>query len=258
MSRQGGYTYFIVLMMLALTGFGLAAVSTYYSHASQREREQDLLFAGEQFRSAIKSYNKANPKVGDGYPKSLQELLRDPNAPNVRRHLRRLYVDPVLGSTDWGVVRLKSGGIVGVYSKSALPPIIRNGFEPGAEDFADATRISDWRFLAAAMPTQALEPPPDGSPVAAAKPPPPPPPAEDVATAAPPWNEPSPCEALRIADQEDCSTIAARYGRDQEIRCLDAAARRQQACSRNGPGNVPPLPNPVAALPNPEATPGNR
>ena len=66
----------------------------------------------------------------------------------VRRHLRRLYPDPVTNSLDWGLVRDFDGGSTGVYSRSERQPMKTSGFAPPWTDFAGATRYSGWQFVA--------------------------------------------------------------------------------------------------------------
>src|SRR5471032_2690769 len=52
------------------------------------------------------------------YPTSLDDLLLDGRAGGpARRYLRKIYADPIMGSRDWGMVRV-GGVIVGIYSKS--------------------------------------------------------------------------------------------------------------------------------------------
>ena len=80
-----------------LRGDGRARASRRYgefaSHATQREKEAELLFRGEQYREAIASYYKKEQR----YPQSLEELLEDKRYPMPVRHLRRLYRDPSPG-----------------------------------------------------------------------------------------------------------------------------------------------------------------
>jgi type II secretory pathway pseudopilin PulG len=49
--RQAGFTYVAVLILLAVLSAGLASVGTMWHTQAQREREEELLFIGEQFRT---------------------------------------------------------------------------------------------------------------------------------------------------------------------------------------------------------------
>ena len=95
-SAQSGFTYLFVLMLIALIGMGLVAAGTLWSTESQRDREADLLFIGDQYRQAIRSYYELEP-AQPRLPQSIDELLEDNRRPNVVRHLRRAYRDPFTG-----------------------------------------------------------------------------------------------------------------------------------------------------------------
>src|SRR5712671_7176926 len=82
---QRGFTYLGVLLIVAVMGFGLAAFGELYSHASQREKERELLFIGDQFRNAIESYYNKSPGA-KLYPKKVEELLEDKRFPMPQHH----------------------------------------------------------------------------------------------------------------------------------------------------------------------------
>jgi type II secretory pathway pseudopilin PulG len=97
-STQKGFTLLGVLLMVAATGAGLAAIGELASHALQREKEAELLFVGDQYREAIASYYRAQKT----YPGKLDDLLEDKRAPMPRRHIRKLYRDPMTGQRRHG------------------------------------------------------------------------------------------------------------------------------------------------------------
>ena len=140
-----GFTYLGILIVIALLGVALAAVGTLWSTTLQREREADLLFVGEAYRSAIESYYRHGPGVAQ-LPQELEDLLRDPRLPVVQRYLRRLYADPMTGRMDWEIVRDPGGGIIGVHSSSQGVPIKRANFPPKEADFADVDCYCQWVF----------------------------------------------------------------------------------------------------------------
>lgn len=143
--NAGGFSYLVLLFLVAIMGVSLAASGVVWSVAQQREREKELLFIGTQFREAIAAYYDGSPGM-KRYPVQLTDLLRDPRSPAMKRYLRRLYLDPMTGKADWGVVRTIDGGILGVHSMSIDKPI-RTYFEDEAEkDFSGKTRYSDWVF----------------------------------------------------------------------------------------------------------------
>ena len=147
---MAGFTYVAMLFLVVLMGIALTALTGLWSTMAKRDREAQLLFVGGQFRKAIENYRVANPNVGDGYPKDFQALLLDPNAPVVKRYLRQVYLDPMTGTTNWGLVKTPGGGIVGVYSQSKAQPLKTANFPAWAEQFADATTYSDWIFAPSA------------------------------------------------------------------------------------------------------------
>jgi type II secretory pathway pseudopilin PulG len=142
-----GFTYFALLLGLALLGATLAFTGHSWRLAQQREMERELLFAGHEFRRALKSYAASGAVIGQ-FPTDLEDLLRDPRMPGVHRHLRRIYRDPMTGQSEWGLVRTADGAIVGVHSLSEAPPLKRAGFPPEDASFAGSTSYSQWRFMA--------------------------------------------------------------------------------------------------------------
>jgi len=165
-SRSSGFTYLALLIAVAITAGALAAAGGLYSHVAQREKERELLFIGEQFRQAIALYYWRTPGGAHQYPKSLEALLEDKRWPVTQRYLRKVYRDPVTGTTDWGVVEAPGGaGIMGVYSKSEGVPIKTAGFPTKLESFVEARNYSDWKFVFSPetpqqQPRQQQNPPP--------------------------------------------------------------------------------------------------
>lgn len=157
-SRQQGFTYFAVLALVVITSIGALAGGRLWQTAERRERERELLAAGQQLRQAIGSYRALAVAGRRQYPQSLEDLLLDPRLPGIRRHLRRIPVDPVTGSLEWGLLRAPDGGIQGVHSLSEAAPIKRAGFAPEEQGFAEAARYADWRFVH-------TEPPPPAAPL---------------------------------------------------------------------------------------------
>lgn len=146
-SRSSGFTFLALLIAVALTTGALAAAGGLWSHAAQREKERELLFAGEQFRQAIALYYWRTPGGAHQYPKSLEALLEDKRWPVTQRYLRKVYRDPVTGTTDWGIVEAPGGGIIGVYSRSEGMPIKTAGFPARWASFSDARNYTDWKFV---------------------------------------------------------------------------------------------------------------
>lgn len=145
--RQHGFSYLGLLALLLVLGWWLAATGQIWSSVAQRQREQELLFIGNQFRQAIAQYYEQSPGGAKRFPPTMEALLRDPRVPFVRRYLRRIYPDPFTGKTEWGIVRAPDEGIAGVYSLAAGKPLKRDNFSPPDRDFAQADSYADWRFI---------------------------------------------------------------------------------------------------------------
>ena len=143
---QSGFTYLFVLMLIALVGMGLAAAGTLWHTESQRAREADLLFIGDQYRQAIRSYYELDP-AQPRLPQSIDDLLEDRRRPNIVRHLRRAWHDPFTGG-DLALIRAPdTEGIIGVYSQATGHPFKIAGFLPDDKAFSAATDYSGWRFI---------------------------------------------------------------------------------------------------------------
>lgn len=157
--RQAGFTYVGLLIAVALIAAGAAAALDAGARLQLREQEAELLAIGLEFRAALKSYAEATPAGQPDAPKELGELLRDPRHAGKKRHLRRIYPDPLTGREEWGVDRSPADGrIIGIHSLSASPAFRRTGFPAGMEGFAQAERHDEWVF--ALVPAHAA-----GSPV---------------------------------------------------------------------------------------------
>lgn len=158
-SAQRGVAYLALLFAIAAGGAALAGTGALWSRVQQRERETQLLWAGEQIRRAIVAYGRHGDDA-NRYPSTLHDLLLDPRSPAPRRFLRRIYHDPMTGSADWVLIRDVQGRIVGVHSRSRSAPMRRAGFAVEQRGFAQAKRYEEWRFTAVAEPVLHVEPAP--------------------------------------------------------------------------------------------------
>lgn len=144
---QGGIGYLVVLFWLALGSLALTGEALLWSMERQREREEELLFVGDQLRRAIGSYYDASPSEPKRLPPSLDVLLEDARFLPARKHLRRVYADPMTGTRAWGLVRGSDGGVLGVYSTSQRAPLRRTGFAAVDAEFEHKARYADWQFV---------------------------------------------------------------------------------------------------------------
>lgn len=147
MSRQRGFTYVGLIVLVAIIGLVGAATVKLDSLLRRAEAEQELLETGAEFTRALRSYAAATPRGQPTQPPSLKELLRDPRFPEPRRHLRKLYIDPITGKPEWGILYLADKtGVIGVYSLSDSAPLKVANFDYRFQNFEHRERISEWAF----------------------------------------------------------------------------------------------------------------
>jgi type II secretory pathway pseudopilin PulG len=145
--EENGFTYLGALVLVVVIGIALGAASQYSSTLMTREKEKELLFRGDQIRKAIDSYYQSTSQGRQpSYPSRLEDLLSDPRSLASRRHLRRLYVDPMTGGA-WGIISDGKGGVKGVFSLSKKAPLKSGGFPEEYESFQDAKAYADWKFV---------------------------------------------------------------------------------------------------------------
>lgn len=201
--RQAGFTYLGLIIFVTIIGLVGAATLKIGALLQRAAAEEELLDIGAAFSAALDSYAAATPQGASPYPPSLKELLKDPRVPGVRRHLRKIFVDPLTGKAEWGVVYLGDGttGVVAVHSLSTAKPLKVANFDSRFAGLDNADTISAWRFKArdpalgqgpgqpqprpqpAAPAAPAAQPAPPGLPAAAPADVPPPEAVEESDTA---------------------------------------------------------------------------
>jgi type II secretory pathway pseudopilin PulG len=148
--RETGFTYLTVLITIAIIGIVSTAAIQVGSIAQRRDAEEELLAIGMEFRAALASYAAASPPGQRQVPASMEELLRDPRFAEPRRHLRKLYFDPLTGTQEWGLLKGPDAngiiGIVGIYSLSEETPIKIGNFDSMFESFSKKTSYRYWVF----------------------------------------------------------------------------------------------------------------
>lgn len=157
-AAAAGYTYFGLLLAVLAASLVVSAGATLLGNEMRRDKEAELLFAGDEIRRALEIYHAKNSAGTQPFPRTLDALLRDPNQPSIQRYLRKIYRDPMYdadspgASTEggtWVLIRDVNGQIVGVHSNSLREPLRKSGFPKAYEAFTQARRYSDWKFLAA-------------------------------------------------------------------------------------------------------------
>jgi type II secretory pathway pseudopilin PulG len=152
-----------VLLTMALMGVVLMAAAEVTATARQREREQELLFVGEQYRQAIERYWwAAPPGTPRTLPAGVEQLLHDDRYPQPVQHLRRAYADPFQAAglgEGWVWVR-RDGRLAGLHSSAPVPTLKRAHFTPRLAAFTMASEVSQWVFqFTPPVPAATLRPP---------------------------------------------------------------------------------------------------
>jgi type II secretory pathway pseudopilin PulG len=160
-SRAGGaagFTYVGLIVLVAIIGLVGAATLKADALLRRAAAEEELLEIGAAFSAALTSYAEATPRGQPPQPPSLEELLKDPRVPGVRRHLRKIFVDPITGKAEWGIVWLNKGsgvdgsgsgsGVLAVYSLSQSKPLKQANFDARFLNLENREHIADWKFAA--------------------------------------------------------------------------------------------------------------
>jgi type II secretory pathway pseudopilin PulG len=146
----------VIVIMAIMAIFLTVAVETV-SFQQQREKEEELIFRGNQIVEAIRLFRARNGR----FPLALDELVKA--KPRV---LRKVWADPVTGKPDWEPVFFgEEGTSVGAGGTGTAPPQPTPGPTPAAgaktgpiigvhsrscaesiKVFEGRTRYCDWKF----------------------------------------------------------------------------------------------------------------
>ena len=242
-----GFTYIGLLILVSIMGVTLAMIGTFWHTAQQRAKEQQLLFIGNQFSQAINAYYQNTPNDSGGakhFPGKLEDLLQDKRYPNTTRYLRKIFADPITGSTQWGLIKGADGGIVGVYSLSDIEPVKKSNFGKGNAGFANKKHYSEWRFIYNASgntmlvsSTVNIPQPVDNTPPAYRVPPPDVVPSDPTEEDNNLWQ----CQTMRVNDAAICARQAVKFGEATGLACMASANNRYTVCISGGHAMLPTL-----------------
>jgi type II secretory pathway pseudopilin PulG len=157
-----GFAYIALLVAIIIIGISLGAAGKYWSNVMLRDKEEELLYRGDQYRRAIERYVSAIPG-SQAYPQRIDDLLTDNRTATGKRHLRQKYKDPISGEDFVEIRNTLDKSIIGVRSPSEKEPLKKAGFpdiynstqvvaRPGYPDgynvFTGKTKYSEWLFVA--------------------------------------------------------------------------------------------------------------
>jgi hypothetical protein len=103
-------------MLFVLLMAGLVAITLYmalprFAFEAERDKEDTLVYRGEQYKRAIQLYVRQNKR----WPAKIEDL-EDTNG---KRYLRKRYVDPMTGKDEWRAIHV---GPTGVLTDSLIKP----------------------------------------------------------------------------------------------------------------------------------------
>ncbi len=144
--QDKGFTYLMLLWWVAIGSVMLAALGQQWALERQRQREIEMVFRAQDIQAALLSYHvPAVPGQPAVWPKRLDDLLEDRRGPVIKRHLRRVWVDPLNPKGNWGLIKdgdAPDAGIKGVYSLAKGVPLRAPG---------GILRYDAWRFDASSV-----------------------------------------------------------------------------------------------------------
>ncbi len=166
MNGEKGYILTATIVMVVILSVSMAMLTEKWTYVMKREKENELLFRGQQYADAIRRFYLMHKR----YPFKLEELVE-----TYPRCIRRLYREPFSKDGQWGIIYLSdlasgkvyrkqknaknnkpqpvrigeiysvkteplmTGQIVGVYSKCKEVPY---------RDFMKGETYEDWKFIA--------------------------------------------------------------------------------------------------------------
>src|SRR4051794_31539493 len=97
-NAEDGYLLLTMLVMVFLVLLALSVAAPRVAKEIQRDKEQEAVQRGLQYRRAIQLYYK---KFG-AYPSDMKQLEKT----NEIRFLRKRYTDPITGKDDWRLIHM--------------------------------------------------------------------------------------------------------------------------------------------------------
>lgn len=142
---QSGFSFLFVLFAIVLVGLSMMGANKQWTTMMQREREMELLYRGDQYRRAIRSYVDGQPpSIPRRYPRTVDELLKDERPPKLKHHLRSAYRDPITGGPFFALPC--KDGMKGVVSASEKTTLKRDHFPPEYDQFRSTMVYREWIF----------------------------------------------------------------------------------------------------------------
>ncbi len=103
--QNRGYAFLILMMMVTILLISLTAALPSIYTAGQREKEEELIFRGNEYARAILFFHRQFGR----FPSSIDEILKKTNG---FRFLRRAYRDPMSLNGKWRLIHANAAGML--------------------------------------------------------------------------------------------------------------------------------------------------
>ncbi|MGZ4866385.1 MAG: hypothetical protein ACXV7C_04140 [Candidatus Angelobacter sp.] len=123
-SQESGYVLLAVMLTLTLMLIAMAVEAPRIVQQIKREKEEELVHRGKDYATAVKRFVHKN---GGRYPASIEQLENT----NHIRFLRKKYIDPMTGESDWKMVHVGEAQINIPAPKSGSVGTLQGSNPPG-------------------------------------------------------------------------------------------------------------------------------
>ncbi|HEV2348340.1 MAG TPA: hypothetical protein VG028_00675 [Terriglobia bacterium] len=114
-----GYAFLILMMMVTILLISLTAALPSIYTEGQREKEEELIFRGNEYARAILFFHNQFGR----YPSNVNELVKKTNG---YRFLRHAYRDPMTPNGTWRFIHANAAGMVLDSKTMTLPTATNN------------------------------------------------------------------------------------------------------------------------------------
>jgi type II secretory pathway pseudopilin PulG len=121
-SPNRGYAFLVLMMIVTILLISLTAALPSIYTAGQREKEEELIFRGNEYARAILFFHRQFGR----FPSSVDEILKKTNG---YRFLRRAYRDPMSPNGKWRLIHANAAGML--IDSRTMPGVGRQGNQAG-------------------------------------------------------------------------------------------------------------------------------
>jgi hypothetical protein len=106
---ESGFALAALLVTIAVMMVGMSVAAPTWRYVVQNDKEQELIFRGNQIADAIQRYQAKN---GNAVPASLEVLVKG-------KYLRKLYTDPMTKDGEWRLIHQGEAMVPGARPQQA-------------------------------------------------------------------------------------------------------------------------------------------